>query len=128
MLRALFTQAFDQEDKPIIEAAYENAGDGDFWSQRPIFLGVDAGGARARRLLEDLIRKEEAARPSGSRAAEQVSETGAHADACVSVGVPGRLADHVDGVRPDTAPEVLHVDEIVPVGHVVDEGGDVELA
>lgn len=59
----LFRQAFDVEDKPIIEAAYANiranleAG-GDFWAERPLSLGIDQGGTRARRLLESLIARE----------------------------------------------------------------------
>ncbi len=54
----MFQQAFDIEDKPMIEAAYANSGGGDFWEQKPVFLGVDAGGTRARRLLETLRRRQ----------------------------------------------------------------------
>ena len=59
----LFRQAFDTEDKPIIEAAYANVrsnleAGGDFWAEKPLSLGVDKGGARARRLLENMIREE----------------------------------------------------------------------
>ena len=57
-LRDLMTQAFDTEDKPVIEAAYANLDGGEFWAQKPVFIGVDAGGARARRLLEMMIAKE----------------------------------------------------------------------
>jgi vanillate O-demethylase monooxygenase subunit len=65
MLRAMFQQAFDEEDKPIIEAAYANVRanpekGGDFWSEKPLSLGIDQGGARARRLLEKLIAQENA--------------------------------------------------------------------
>ena len=59
-LRALFTQAFDDEDKPIIEAAYANLDGADFWDMKPAFLGIDAGGTRARRKLEQLIKQEQA--------------------------------------------------------------------
>ncbi|HTU12085.1 MAG TPA: aromatic ring-hydroxylating dioxygenase subunit alpha [Allosphingosinicella sp.] len=55
MLRALMGQAFVEEDKPIIEAAYANLDGQDFWAAKPVFLGVDAGGTRARRLLQSLI-------------------------------------------------------------------------
>lgn len=61
----LFREAFDIEDKPMIEAAYANiranldAG-GDFWAEKPVSLGIDQGGTRARRLLESLIAKETA--------------------------------------------------------------------
>ena len=51
-LRALFAQAFDEEDKPIIKAAYENLEGEDFWTARPLSLGIDAGGTRVRRKLE----------------------------------------------------------------------------
>lgn len=54
MLRALMTQAFEVEDKPMIEAAYHNLNGEDFWARKPVFLGVDAGGARARRLIQRL--------------------------------------------------------------------------
>jgi vanillate O-demethylase monooxygenase subunit len=57
-LRALFHQAFDTEDKPMIEAAYDNVRGADFWEEKPLFLGIDAGGTRARRLLETLVRRE----------------------------------------------------------------------
>ncbi|WP_408589657.1 Rieske 2Fe-2S domain-containing protein [Novosphingobium sp.] len=62
-LLALFGEAFDQEDKPMIEAAYANVRDnlergGDFWKEKPLSLGIDQGGTRARRLLESLIAKE----------------------------------------------------------------------
>ena len=57
-LTALFQQAFDLEDKPMIEAAYANVGDADFWEQKPVFLGIDAGGTRARRLLETMRRRQ----------------------------------------------------------------------
>jgi len=58
MLRGLMLQAFVGEDKPIIEAAYANLDGGEFWAQKPVFIGVDAGGARARRQLQ-LLRKKE---------------------------------------------------------------------
>ncbi len=56
-LRQLMNQAFDQEDKPMIEAAYANLDGADFWASRPVFLGVDAGAARARRKLEQMRRE-----------------------------------------------------------------------
>ena len=62
----LFGEAFDAEDKPVIEAAYANVrgnleSGGDFWGERPLSLGIDQGGTRARRLLESLIAREQAA-------------------------------------------------------------------
>lgn len=60
MLRALFTQAFDDEDKPIIEATFANMGGRDFWDLKPAYLGIDAGGTTARRILQKLIAEEAA--------------------------------------------------------------------
>ena len=56
----LFRQAFDVEDKPMIEAAYANVKGRSFWDEKPVSLGVDQGGTRARRLLESLIAREAA--------------------------------------------------------------------
>jgi vanillate O-demethylase monooxygenase subunit len=58
MLRALFGEAFDLEDKPMIEAAYDNVRGKDFWSGKPLSLGIDQGGTRARRMLEGMIARE----------------------------------------------------------------------
>jgi len=52
--KALFDKAFDEEAKPTIEAAYRNIEGGEFWEQKPVFLGVDAGGLRARRVLQQI--------------------------------------------------------------------------
>lgn len=57
-LRSLFRQAFDDEDKPIIKAAYENLEGEDFWESKPVSLGVDAGGLRVRRRLKALLSRE----------------------------------------------------------------------
>lgn len=61
MLTALFSEAFDAEDKPIIEAAYANVRGKDFWQQKPLSLGIDQGGTRARRMLERMIGQEQQA-------------------------------------------------------------------
>ena len=61
-LRTLFQQAFDEEDKPIIQAAYENLEGADFWDAKPISLGVDAGGLRVRRRLKALLAREQDSR------------------------------------------------------------------
>jgi len=63
ILLTMFRQAFDEEDKPIIEAAYANVrgnidAGGDFWAEKPISLGIDRGGAMARRMLEKMIARE----------------------------------------------------------------------
>jgi phenylpropionate dioxygenase-like ring-hydroxylating dioxygenase large terminal subunit len=58
MLLALFGDAFDVEDKPMIEAAYNNVKGNDFWKEKPLSLGIDQGGTRARRILERMIAQE----------------------------------------------------------------------
>lgn len=60
-LRALFAQAFDEEDKPIIKAAYDNLEGQDFWAAQPLSLGIDAGGTRVRRKLEAMLKVERTA-------------------------------------------------------------------
>lgn len=60
-LRQLFAQAFDEEDKPIIKAAYDNLEGDDFWEAKPLSLGIDAGGTRARRKIETMLKAESAA-------------------------------------------------------------------
>ena len=57
-LVSLFSQAFDDEDKPVIEAAWRNLEGEDFWDAKPLSLGIDAGGTRARRKLQALIAAE----------------------------------------------------------------------
>jgi len=59
MLSKMFAGAFDDEDKPMIEAAYANVRGKDFWAEKPVSLGIDQGGTRARRMLETMIRNEQ---------------------------------------------------------------------
>lgn len=63
---SLFQQAFDEEDKPIIEAAYANLEGADFWTNKPVFLGIDAGGTRTRRKIQQLKQREAERRGAGS--------------------------------------------------------------
>jgi len=72
MLRGLMAQAFEQEDKPIIEAAYANLDGRDFCNAGPVFLGIDAGGTRARRLLDHMIAREGKAPSGHARSPEPV--------------------------------------------------------
>ncbi len=58
MLLGLFRQAFDEEDKPVIEASYANVAGQDFWEQKPLSLGIDQGGTRARRKIEAMMKAE----------------------------------------------------------------------
>jgi vanillate O-demethylase monooxygenase subunit len=69
MLIEMLGQAFNHEDKPMIEAAYANVRGKDFWQERPLSLGVDKGGVRARRMIEAMLKAENA--PPG--AARQVA-------------------------------------------------------
>lgn len=52
---------FLEEDLPVIEAQQAMIGSADFMSLRPVLLPGDAGGGRARRILETMIAAEEAA-------------------------------------------------------------------
>jgi len=42
----------------MIAAVQERMGDRELMDMQPVMLGVDGGAMRARRILEDLIRKE----------------------------------------------------------------------
>jgi hypothetical protein len=55
-LRTLFGQAFDDEDKPIIKAAFDNLEGQDFWDAGPLSLGIDSGGTRARRKIQAMLK------------------------------------------------------------------------
>ena len=55
MLRGALTQAFEQEDKPMLEMQQKRMGTGDLWSLKPVLLAVDAAAVRTRRKLERLI-------------------------------------------------------------------------
>lgn len=57
-LTELFNTAFNVEDKPIIEAAFANLDGMDFWAARPVSLGIDQGGTRARRKIQQMMAKE----------------------------------------------------------------------
>jgi phenylpropionate dioxygenase-like ring-hydroxylating dioxygenase large terminal subunit len=51
--------AFEDQDKPIIDAQQAALGDADFWSMKPVLLSIDAGPVRMRRILERLIKAQE---------------------------------------------------------------------
>jgi vanillate O-demethylase monooxygenase subunit len=51
--------AFEQQDKPMIEAVQDNMDGEDFWKLRPVILACDAGAIRARRVLRKLIADEQ---------------------------------------------------------------------
>ncbi len=58
MLTDLFARAFEEEDRPMIEAAYANLEGRDFWEAGPLSTGVDSGGTRARRRITALLNAE----------------------------------------------------------------------
>jgi vanillate O-demethylase monooxygenase subunit len=58
MLRTAVTQAFKNEDKPMLEQQQARMGSADFWALGPILLKSDAAAVRARRMLEKLISSE----------------------------------------------------------------------
>ncbi len=53
--------AFEQQDKPIVEAQQANIGECDMMSLQPILLAGDAAAVRARRVLGKLIEAEQSA-------------------------------------------------------------------
>ncbi|EJL30762.1 ring-hydroxylating dioxygenase, large terminal subunit [Caulobacter sp. AP07] len=61
-MMATLIQAFDFEDKPMVEAVQQRMGDADLWDLNPVLLPADAGGVRVRRRLAALIESEQAAR------------------------------------------------------------------
>ncbi|WAB92974.1 aromatic ring-hydroxylating dioxygenase subunit alpha [Pseudomonas citronellolis] len=55
---AVLSQAFDEEDKPMIEATYARMAGASFWDLNPVLLPHDVGAVRVRRLLAERIAKE----------------------------------------------------------------------
>ncbi|WP_237882336.1 aromatic ring-hydroxylating dioxygenase subunit alpha [Pseudomonas sp. PGPR40] len=53
-------QPFTNEDMPMLQAQQEVLGDQDFWTLNPVLLASDGGAVRARRLLDKMIRQEQA--------------------------------------------------------------------
>ena len=60
-IRKALLNAFENEDKPMIEAQQRRIGERDFWSMKPLLLKTDAAAVRARRKLDVLIEQEEGA-------------------------------------------------------------------
>jgi vanillate O-demethylase monooxygenase subunit len=58
-LREVLRQAFDGEDKPMIEAVQQRMGGAELWDLKPVLLPADAGGVRVRRRLAALIEAEQ---------------------------------------------------------------------
>jgi len=53
--------AFEQQDKPVLEAQQRRIGVAEFWSLNPVLLPGDAGAVRVRRKLQQLMAQESAA-------------------------------------------------------------------
>lgn len=54
-LRKVLAQAFQGEDKPMLEKQQARMGTDDLWSLKPILLPIDAAAVRVRRKLDKLI-------------------------------------------------------------------------
>jgi vanillate O-demethylase monooxygenase subunit len=60
--------AFEQQDKPVVEAQQRNMGEGEFWSLKPVLLSIDAAPVRFRRTLEAMVKAEQAAEQAATQA------------------------------------------------------------
>ena len=58
-MRGALIQAFDHEDKPMVEAVQRRMAGREIWEMNPILLPSDAGGVRMRRKLDELIAAEQ---------------------------------------------------------------------
>jgi Vanillate O-demethylase oxygenase C-terminal domain len=71
MVKEVTRQGCANEDLPMLEAQQRAMTRTDFWAEKPIVFAQDAGVIRARQVLEQLIRKEQAVRsepiPAASR-------------------------------------------------------------
>jgi phenylpropionate dioxygenase-like ring-hydroxylating dioxygenase large terminal subunit len=63
---AVAKKAFNEEDKPMLEVQQRAMAGTDFWAEEPMILAEDAGAIRARRVLDKLIRAENARQPETS--------------------------------------------------------------
>lgn len=59
MMRGALEYAFEQEDMPLIRDSHRLMRGQDFWALRPVILGGDGAGVRARRMLQRLIDREQ---------------------------------------------------------------------
>lgn len=69
------TQAFVEEDKPVLEAQQDEMGTTDLWSLQPIFLSSDAGNLTVRRKLAALIAQENEGVIAVEESSEYISDT-----------------------------------------------------
>lgn len=59
MIRKGLKQAFETQDKPILEGTQKNMGTNDLWSLKPVLLVNDTASVRARRLMMSLREAEQ---------------------------------------------------------------------
>lgn len=59
MMRSSLIQAFEGEDKPMLEAQQARMGNEEFWSLKPLLLPIDKAAVQARRALDKLIGAEQ---------------------------------------------------------------------
>lgn len=57
-LKQGLAQAFEGEDKPMIEAVQQRMGDAEFWSLKPVLLKTDAAAVMVRRILARRLAEE----------------------------------------------------------------------
>jgi phenylpropionate dioxygenase-like ring-hydroxylating dioxygenase large terminal subunit len=62
MLGTAISNAFSSEDKPMLEKQQASIGSAEFWSLNPVLLNIDSGAVKVRRLLSQMIDKEQASR------------------------------------------------------------------
>jgi phenylpropionate dioxygenase-like ring-hydroxylating dioxygenase large terminal subunit len=77
-LAALRRIAFEDQDKPIINAQQAAIGDSNFWDMKPVLLSVDVGPIRMRRMIERLIKEEEEKREAAKAQSPRQGQTTEH--------------------------------------------------
>jgi vanillate O-demethylase monooxygenase subunit len=60
-IQSFVRHAFEQQDKPMLEAQQRRIGGAEFWALKPVLLPGDAGAVRVRRKLQQLIARQERA-------------------------------------------------------------------
>lgn len=60
-IHGFIRHAFEQQDKPMLEAQQRRMGTAEFWSLQPVLLPGDAGAVRVRRKLQQLVAQEQSA-------------------------------------------------------------------
>jgi len=63
MLGTTISNAFSNEDKPMLEKQQASMGGAEFWSLNPVLLSIDSGAVKVRRLLSKMIDREQGNAP-----------------------------------------------------------------